>query len=141
MIWPNRAFFQKCHCAVLEDASGSIVAAVLFGLSSLVRTTTPETAHVYAIIDKRHRRKGMAKKVFEETLKIIYSLGYKRTITDVYSNNHPAINFCHKMNFLLTASLPHCGYLKNYGHCTSYIFAEHSDYTVFETPSEIKAKI
>ena len=131
----NRAFFKNCHLAVLCDSQMAIVGIALYGLSMLVRTQIKETSHIYVIIRKANQNQGLGQQLLQEMSKVIRSMGYTKIMTDIYTENHKAMHMLSKANFVVTATIPECGYLKGYGQCNSLILVDNTNNTLFNRTS------
>ena len=129
-------FIFQPKVLVAADSRNNIIGAAIFGLSLLSRLPG-SLFGAYFVVDEGNRRKGIG----SELLKTIEELSKQEKcdtlMFDLFLNNYSGISFLMKHQFLVTGSIPHCGYVVNHGltdsllmckridkHVVSYLFAK-----------------
>ena len=107
-------FILDPKVVIATDYHGNLKGSALCGFSSLTRVPG-SLFSAYFIIQKSERRKGIA----SELLKVVCELSRKNScdilLFDVFANNQPTMEWLFKQGFVITGSIPHCGYVANRG--------------------------
>ena len=116
----NRKFFRRCFVAVLKNAQGDILAAVLFGPSSLCRTEGHEVTG-YVIVAPSARRRGLGTAVLKYCLDAAKRLQYRTVLSDVLTSNLKVLGMVQREGFIITATLPNVALVRNTGFVNTYV--------------------
>ena len=101
--------------AIATDHHGSIKGAAICGFSTVPRV--PGAVYsAYFIVKETERRKGIANALLDTVYEICKLDNCDTLLFDVYLNNSVAIAWLKKNGFVVTGSLPHCGYIINNGY-------------------------
>ena len=118
----NRKFTPESHVVVVKNKDDAMVAAVIFGTSSLCRS--PEAGQVggYFIVSRGFRGQGLGKAILRMCIEKARELGYVAILTDVFVTNEGALRLMRKEGFFITATLPNAAVVKDIGFTDTYLF-------------------
>ena len=100
---------------VATDHHGSIKGAAICGFSAVPRVPGAVYA-AYFIVKEQERRKGAGSALLNAVYEICKLDNCDTLLFDVYLNNSVAEAWLKKNGFVVTGSLPHCGYVANNGY-------------------------
>ena len=103
-------FILDPKLVIATDYHGNIKGSAICGFSNLTRVPG-SLFSAYFMVQKSKRRNGIA----SELLNVVCELSRKNNcdmlLLDVFANNQPAMEWLFKQGFVITGSIPHCGYV------------------------------
>ena len=119
-------FIHKPRVVIATDIHGNVKAGAICGFSTLSRIPGSLYA-AYFVVKKAERRKGMGTALLNVVTEMCKENNCDIMFFDVYANNEVAKAWLTKHGFLVTASVPHCGYVVNNGYTNSLLMARKLD--------------
>ena len=107
-------FILDPKVVIATDYHGNLKGSAICGFSSLTRVPG-SLFSAYFIVEKSERRKGIASELLNIVCELCRKNGCDMLLFDVFANNQPAMDWLFKQGFVITGSIPHCGYIANRG--------------------------
>ena len=130
-------FIHEPRVVIATDSYGNVKAGAICGFSTLSRIPGSLYA-AYFVVKKAERRKGISAALLKVVTEMCREKNCDVMFFDVYANNEVAKAWLTKHGFLVTASVPHCGYVLNNGYTNSLLMARKLNYI---TATNLVAKI
>ena len=118
----NRKLLFDSQVVVAKTSDDVIVATAVLGPSKACRAYNPSQVGGYMLVNKDFRGKGVGQSFFKYLAKQGKEVGVSAILTDAYATCFPALQFLNKLDFMVTGTFPHCGYMKNKGYTHSYMY-------------------
>lgn len=110
-----------------HSSDEKIVAAAIFGASNVCRSATPELACLYVIVDPLIRCVGIGRAVQAYMERFVLERGFKGVLSDIFATNKAGISMSMNAGYIVTGSLPNCGYIKGKGMTNSLLVYKRFD--------------
>ena len=119
-------FIHEPQVVIATDSHGNVKAGTICGFSTLSRISGSLFA-AYFVVKKAERRKGIGTALLKVVTEMCSEKNCDVMFFDVYANNEIAKIWLTKHGFLVTASVPHCGYVLNNGYTNSLLMIRKLD--------------
>ena len=122
-------FLHEPKVVIATDDHGNIKGAAICGFSALTRI--PGSLYsAYFAVKRTDKRKGIATALLDVVCEMSRKQQCNLLLFDVFANNQVAIDWLHKQGFIVTGSIPKCGYIANKGFTDSlFMYKELNEIT------------
>ena len=129
-------FILDLKVVIATDHHGNVMGAAICGASGVTRVPG-SLFSAYFIVQQSERRKGIASMLLNVVCELCRKNYCDMLLFDVFANNQPAMEWLFKQGFVITGSIPHCGYVANRGFTPTLLMYKQL-YETTEKPNSSK---